>query len=248
MRIIIITAIVVLGLVFAVGAAVAMHSITDPSQLRLARLVVPLLPIVPAPRNRLSSQQDGITSSGNYGYAPSQQTLYAPVLAFVSPGPNRSVRAIDTINRTIPFIRQFFFHSQFNPELEHVIDQMPPRASTLIRAGALYADSGIPWKRAAGSVHEIAITGRPDNSDFAFSRVPEYVQPIAPFNFAGVFALTPIEPLSANAWDLISHNVLGRFAADVSLENFGAAVLMDVAAMSLRETRGDQEGSWDVRQ
>ena len=196
MREIIIPVVAVVVVVFAAGAAVAIHSIAEPSQLRSAQRVVPPVRIIigPIPGNRLSGQQDGITPSGNCGFAPPRQTLFAPVLAFVPPGPDRAARAIDAINRTIPFARRFFFRPEFNPELEHVIDQMPPRASTLIRAGALYADVGIPWRRKAGSVHEIAVTGRPDNSDFAFSIVPEYAQPIAPFNFAGVFAVTPIEP------------------------------------------------------
>jgi hypothetical protein len=242
---IIIPAVAVVGVVFAAIAAVAIRSIAEPSQPRSAQLVVPLLP---TPHNCLSGRQDGITPSGNYGFAPSRQTLFAPVLAFAPPGPNRGARAIDAINRTIPFVRQFFFRPEFNPELEHVIDQMPPRALTLIRAGAIYVDSGIPWKREASSVREIAVTGRPDNGDFAFSIVPEYAQPIVPFNFAGVFAITPIEALSPDARDLIPHNVLGRLVADVSLENFGAAALMDVAALSIAETHGDQEGLWDVRQ
>lgn len=241
------TIIPAVGVIFAIGAAVAIHSVAEPSQLRSAQLVVSSAPIIVAtPRNRLSGQQDGSTPSCSF--APSRQTLFAPVLAFVPPGPNRGARAIEAINRTIPFVRQFFFRPEFNPELEHVINQIPPRASTLIRAGALYADWEISWKRAAGSVHEIAVTGRPDNGDFAFSIVPEYAQPIAPFNFAGVFAVAPIEPLSPGARDSIPHNVLGRLVADVSLENFGAAALIDVAAMSLRETHGDQERLWDVRQ
>ncbi|MBV8454935.1 MAG: hypothetical protein JOZ29_22090, partial [Deltaproteobacteria bacterium] len=190
----------------------------------------------------------GIISSVNSGFAPPRHTLFAPVLALGPPGPNRGARAIEAINRIIPFVRRFFFHPEFNRELEHVIDQMPPRASTLIRAGALYANSGILWKRQADLVHEIAVTGRPDNSDFAFSIVPDYAQPVAPFNFAGVFAVTPIEPLSPDTSGLIPHNVLGRLVADVSLENFGAAAMMDVAAMSLRETHGDQNRLWDVRQ
>ena len=250
MRKIIILVVAVAGVVFAAGAAVAIHSITEPSQLRSAQPVVPPVPIiiVPTPGNRLSGRQDGITPSGNYDCAPPRQTLFAPVLAFVPPGPNRAARAIDAINRTIPFVRRFCFHPEFNPELEHVIDQMPPRASTLIRAGTLYADSGIPWQREAGLVHEIAVTGRPNHSDFVFSIVPEYAPPIASFNFAGGFAVMPIEPLSPDATDLIPHNVFGRLVTDVSLENFGAAALMDVAAMNLRETHGDQAGPWDVRQ
>src|SRR5262249_30602199 len=141
MRKIIIPAIVVVGLVVAIGAAVAMYSIAESAQLRPARLVVPPLPIVvPTPRNGLSSQQNGTTAPVDCGFAPSQQTLYAPVLALVPPGPNRCARAIDAINRTIPFVRRFFFRPEFDPELEHIISQMPPRASTLIRAGVLYAD------------------------------------------------------------------------------------------------------------
>jgi hypothetical protein len=249
-RKIIILAVAVVGVVFAAGAAVAIYSIAEPSKLRSTQPVVPPVPIiiVPTPVNRLFGQQDEITPSGSCGCTPPRQTLFAPVLAFVPPGPNRGARAIDAINRTIPFVRRFFFHPEFNPELQHVIDQMPPRASTLIRAGAFYADSGIPWKRKTDSVQEIAVTGRPDNSDFAFSIVPEYAQPIAPFNFAGGFAVTPIEPLSSDARDLIPHNVLGRLVTDVSLEQFGAAALMDVAAMSLREIHGDQERPWDFRQ
>jgi hypothetical protein len=248
-RKIIILAVAVVWVLFAVGAAVTIESIAGPSQARSAQPVEPQLPVVilPAAQSCWSGHQDSITPSGNYGFVPHRQTLFAPVLGFVPPGPHRGASAIEAINRTIPFVRQFLFRPEFNPELQHVIDQMPPQASTLIRAGALYADLGIPWNRQAGAVHELAVTGRPDNTDFEFSIAPEYRQPIAGFNFAGLFALTPLQPFST-ARDSFPRDVLGRFGADVSLETFGAAALMDVAAMSLSEIHDDQEGPWDVRQ
>ncbi len=185
--------------------------------------------------------------AGN-GFASPQQTLFAPVLALAPPGPNQAARALAAINRSIPFFRRVLFHPQFDPALERLIELMPPRESTLIRAAALYANPAIPWQREADGTHAIAIDGRERDGAFVFSLVPTYAEPAAPFDFAGLFALTP----SASGASLSSRSMpltlIGRLAGDASLESFGLGALINASALSLREIYGDLEQPWDKRQ
>ena len=180
------------------------------------------------------------------GFAPLGQTLFAPVLALAPPGPNRAARAIDAVNHTIPFLRRILFHPEFDPALEHVVGEMPLRQSTLIHAAVLYADPAIPWKHGSGDTRQIAVSGCQHAGDFVYSLARDYTESSGPFDFAGVFSLTPVQPWSPPR-DSVPPAVIGRLAGDASLESFGAAALIDASAIGLKEIYGDLEGPWDVR-
>jgi hypothetical protein len=176
--------------------------------------------------------------SGN-GFVRRQRTLFAPVVAFAPPGPHRAARALAATDRASSFLRRVLFHPKLDPALDHLMARMPPRESTLIRAAALYADSSIPWSREADATHQIAVDGQNHGSAFVFSMAPAYVQPVAPFTFAGMLALSPT---ASQVW-LASHpgppTLIGRLDGDVSLQGFGAAAIVDGWAIALGEIHGD---------
>ena len=185
--------------------------------------------------------------SADHGFIPPQRTLFAPVLAFAPPGPHRAARALASMDRAIPFFRRVLFHPEFDPALDHVIARMPPRESTLVRAAALYADPSIPWSREADATHEIAVDGRNQGGAFVFSISPAYLEPAAPFNFEGMFALSPPSSQVWSSTHPLPPILIGRFAGDTSLEGFGASAMVDAWALGLREIYGDLEGPWDRR-
>jgi hypothetical protein len=185
-------------------------------------------------------------ATGN-GFSPPQQTLFAPVVAFAPPGPDRPARAIAAIDRAIPFFRRLLFHPEFDPALDQLVAQLPPRESTLVRAAVLYADSSIPWNREANATHAIIVNGRTQGKAFVFTLAPAYQEPVAPFNFVGMFALSPSAsrvPLSGYSTPL---TLIGRLAGDTTIQGFGAAAIVDAWAIGLREIYGDLEAPWDTR-
>src|SRR5438552_997267 len=64
-------------------------------------------------------------------------SLFDAVLALAPPGPDRARRAVESLNRSIPFFRGILFRPKFDSALEQVTDRMPPRETTLIKAPAL---------------------------------------------------------------------------------------------------------------
>jgi hypothetical protein len=181
------------------------------------------------------------------GFAPPQETLFAPVLAFAPPGPNRAARAIEAINRTLPFLRRLLFHPEIDPALKHALQRIPPPESAMIDAAALYADPGIPWTQQAGG-HAIFVSGREHKADFLFSLAGAYAPTIEPFSFAGEFGLKPSLPRAEETTRSVPTSVIGRLEGDTSLPSFGASALVDASALALKEIYGDFEEPWDHRQ
>ena len=182
------------------------------------------------------------------GFGPPKRTLFAPVLAFAPSGPNRADRALAATDRAIPFLRRMLFHPEFDPGLERVIARMPPRESTLILASQLYGDDSIPWCLQKDATRAIAVSGRNHGAAFVFSLAPSFVEPSSPFNFAGIFALSPtLSRVQSSLTHPVPQTLLWRLAGDTSLQDFGAAAMVDASAFSLRETYGSLEEPWDTR-
>jgi hypothetical protein len=65
------------------------------------------------------------------GFAPDAETMFAFVVTLVPPGPDRARRAIAILDRQLAFQRRVTFYPVFAPTLQKVVDQLPPRESTL---------------------------------------------------------------------------------------------------------------------
>jgi len=182
-----------------------------------------------------------VRRAANAGFAPDSRTLFAPILYLAPPGPARASRAIVILNRQLDFQRKISFHPKLAPALQDVLDQLPPRQSTMIRAAALYSKPAIPWRDQPDGTHEICVAGRPINSDYLYALAPQWRSPEEPARFSGVFAL---KPAADSTPDNVS-SVTGTLAGELMLDTCGIGALIDAAADALREVYGDLKPPWD---
>ncbi|HYL59506.1 MAG TPA: hypothetical protein VEU51_11580 [Candidatus Acidoferrales bacterium] len=175
-------------------------------------------------------------------FAPATQTLFAPIVQLAPPGPGRAARAVAILDRQIEFQRKISFHPKIAPALQDVVDKMPPRQSTMIRAAALYSKPGIPWTDHPDGTHLIAVAGRPLDDDYLYDLTPEYRSPEEPARFSGVFGLKPA-PGSSEA---SIKAVTGTLAGELLIDTYGIGAAVDAAAATLREAYGDLHPPWDT--
>jgi len=175
------------------------------------------------------------------GFAPDGRTLFAPIIYLEPPGPARASRAIAVLDRQLDFQRKISFHPRLAPALQEVLDELPPRQSTMIRAAALYSKPAIPWRDQPDGTHEICVAGRPADSDYLYTLAREFRSPEEPALFSGVFALKPVADSTPD--DISS--VTGTLAGELMLDTFGIGALVDAFADALRELHGDLKPPWD---
>jgi hypothetical protein len=176
------------------------------------------------------------------GFSAAGQTIFAWVVQFAPPGPNRAARAIDAFSRQLAFQRKIAFHPQIGDELQKVVNEMPPRQSTLIRAAALYSRTDIAWNELPGGVHQISVSGQPKGGDYLYSLTHKYVPPQAPTHMAGAFTLKPNG--AASDGDITS--VIGGVGGELVTNTYGAGAMIDALSGLLREIHGDLQPPWDT--
>ncbi|MGC2494577.1 MAG: hypothetical protein WA410_17180 [Candidatus Binatus sp.] len=118
---------------------------------------------------------------------------------------------------------------------------MPPRQSTMIRAAALYSKAEIPWHDEPDGTHQICVAGRPDDSDYLYTLVPQCRSPEEPGRFAGMFSL---KPYGDSTPDSVS-SVTGTLAGELLIDTYDLGALVDTMADVLREFHGDLKPPWD---
>jgi hypothetical protein len=181
-------------------------------------------------------------SPATRGFAPDSETLFAPVVMLAAPGPDRAARAVVLLDRQLAFQRRISFHPAFGPSLEKVVDQLPPRQSTLIRAAALYSRADIPWSKLDDGTHLIAVEGRPDGGEFLYTLVPRYSPPEESQRMAGMFALRP----AAESAGAGAGSVIGMLGGELMMNTWGGDAGVDSAAVGLRQVHGDIKPPWDA--
>ncbi len=178
------------------------------------------------------------------GFSPSGRTLFAPILELAPPGPDRAARAIALLDRQFAFQRKIAFHPAWSASLDHVLDELRPRQSTLIRAAALYSDDNVPWVRLPDAEHAIFVTGQPLDRDYLYTSASKFEPPTQPFRMAAYFTLKP-SPEAMKDGDVSA--VIGKLGGEIQTNTFGAGAIVDADAAILRETYGDLKPPWDTQ-
>jgi hypothetical protein len=176
------------------------------------------------------------------GYAPEDQTLFAPWLEVVAPGPERARRALGVLDRQFTFQQKIAFHPQYSPALLALLEELPPRQATLIRAPALYSRDNIPWAALPDGSHQVSVAGHPRETDYYYTVTRSYRSPESAETFAGAFALKPTKPSTNGAMT----SVVGQLGGEVLLDTYGATAWVDVSAQALRRVYGDLKPPWDT--
>jgi hypothetical protein len=179
--------------------------------------------------------------ASNEGFAPPDRTLFAPIVELAPAGPNRAARAVAIMDRQLAFQRRISFHPVLDPRLQKVVDKLPPRQSTLIRAAALYSRKDIPWNITDRTVHEVAVAGHPDGSKFRYSLASSADVSERPQGFSGLFALRP----AAGSSDQDPASVIADLQAKLYLDTYGAADFIDAISATLPEVYGDLQPPFD---
>src|SRR5208283_439357 len=143
--------------------------------------------------------------------------------------------------RQLDFQRKISFHPKLAPALQDVVDLLPPRQSTMIRAAALYSKPAIPWRAEPDGTHQICVAGRPSDGDYLYTLAPQWRSPEEPARFSGVFGLKP----SPDSTPTNISSVTGTLAGELMLDTFGIGALVDAFADALRELHGDLKPPWD---
>ena len=188
-----------------------------------------------------SAGEPQATRRPDAGFAPENQTLFAPIVELAPPGPGRAARAIAIMDRQLAFQRKLSFHPALGPSLQKVVDELPPRESTLIRAAALYSKPEVPWTDKPDGTHQISVAGEPRGADFFYTLVNDYHAPEEPSHFSGVFALKP----SPGSTPANVSSVTGTLGGELMVDTYGIGGLVDTAAAILRELYGDLKPPWD---
>jgi hypothetical protein len=177
----------------------------------------------------------------NAGFAPDSRTLFAPVIYLAPPGPARASRAVAVLDRQLDFQRRISFHPKLAPALQDVLNFLPPRQSTMIRAAALYSKPEIPWRDGPDRAHQICVAGRPDHTDYLYTLLNQWRSPEEPARFSGVFSLKP----SADSTPDNISSVTGTLAGELMINTYGIGALIDACADAFREVYGDLKPPWD---
>ncbi|HYA36500.1 MAG TPA: hypothetical protein VEF03_12820 [Candidatus Binataceae bacterium] len=177
------------------------------------------------------------------GFAPDGLTLFAPALEVVSPGPNRAKRALAVLDRQFAVQPLISFHPAYSDDLNALLEVLPARDSTLIRALSYYNDEAVPWRRLSDGSHAVFVKGSPRTNDFFYATSQRFIVPETPWHFAGEFVLKPTRGSSdADA----PRSVIGTLGGELQTDTFGLGAMVDAAAAILRQTYGDLKPPWDT--
>lgn len=175
------------------------------------------------------------------GFAPDNETIFAPIIELAAPGPNRAARAILIFDRQLAFQRAISFHPELDDALTKLVEKMPPRESTLIRASALYSQQDIPWQSLKNGAHQIAVSGGPKSGEYLYKLTDKYVSPESPEHMAGQFTITPVPTP-----DTGTSSVIGLLGGELLMDTYPASAVVDLAADGLRQIHGDLKTPWDT--
>src|ERR1700719_122376 len=97
--------------------------------------------------------------------------------------------AMAALDRQLIFQHQTL-HPEYSPALDRVLELIPPRNSTLIRAASEYSRSDIPWTK-VDELHELCAEGFPRGQNFYVTTSPSCKTTAEPYQLDAYFALKP---------------------------------------------------------
>jgi hypothetical protein len=218
---------------------------TRQTTLRIAGLLAILflawpasLPAFQAPASDLA---ESVMRPAAPGFAPVNESIFFAILALANPGPGRAARALAIADRQLDFQRELWLDREFSPGVRDILEQLPPRQRTLLRAASLYNRDDIRWDELPNRTRQISVAGAGDRGDYLFELTNEYLSPERPFQMAGAFTLSP----SPSGVERRAGAVDGRVDAELLTDSYGADRGIDFVSALLRFVGGDFKSPWN---
>jgi hypothetical protein len=165
------------------------------------------------------------------------------ILALAPPGPSRAQRSLAIADRQLDFQEKIWLHPEFSLPVRKLLDQLPPRQATLIRATSLYSRKDIAWTELPEKAHRVSVIGRPQQESYLYELATKYQTPELPFHMAGAFTLTPV----SGPVDGAIRAVEGQVGGDLLTDTYGASGGLAFLAALLRFIHGDLRAPWDTQ-
>jgi len=176
-----------------------------------------------------------------HGFAPPRQNLFYPLLRLSPSGHPQA--ALDTFDTIMNFERKLALHPALSPELQALIDKLPPPETITIEIPALYADAAIPWQTRPPDVHYLDVTGRPDGTRYIYSLSRTADPSEQPGRTAGVISIRPTHPQNAaTPATVIAEIQTSLHPPGSSMPSQGIAACADLQ----REIYGSLSPPWDA--
>jgi hypothetical protein len=98
------------------------------------------------------------------GFAPPARNLFEPILGLGPEGkPELGLQAFE---QTFALQRKLLLHPAASPDLQALIDRLPPRETIVIQAPTLYESKDIPWLARPPDVHYLLLAGHLDGAGY----------------------------------------------------------------------------------
>src|SRR5215472_13429505 len=177
------------------------------------------------------------------GFSSQAETIFDTVLALAAPGPFRAQRSLAIADRQLDFQGKIWLHPEFSPPVRKLLDQLPPRQATIIRAASLYSRKDIAWSELPEKAHQVSVIGRPEQESYLYDLATKYQNPDLPFHMSGAFTLKPV--LGSVDGDIRA--VDGQVDGDLLTNTYGASGGLAFLAALLRFMHGDLCAPWDTQ-
>lgn len=177
------------------------------------------------------------------GFSSPAESIFNTVLALAPPGPSRAQRSLEITDRQLDFQEKIWLHPEFSPPVRKLLDKLPPRQATLIRAASLYSRNDIAWTELPEKAHRVSVIGRPQQESYLYELASKYQTPELPFHMAGAFTLTPV----SGSVDGDIRAVEGQVGGDLLTDTYGAGGGLAFLAALLRFIHGDLRAPWDTQ-
>jgi hypothetical protein len=177
------------------------------------------------------------------GFSAPGESIFNTVLALAPPGPSRAQRSLAIADRQLDFQGKIWLHPEFSPQVRKLLDQLPPRQATVIRAASLYSHKDIAWTELPEKAHQVSVIGQPAQEGYLYELTTKFRTPELPFHMVGAFTLKPV-PGSVDG-DIRA--VDGQVGGDLLTDTYGASGALAFLAGLLRFIHGDLRAPWDTQ-
>ncbi len=171
------------------------------------------------------------------GFAPLTQNLFHPLLSLAPSKPERALAAYEEI---FALEQGMVVHPALSPQLQGLVDRLPPPEMLPIEADALYSSAAIPWRTGPPEVHYLTIAGHPQDADFLYSLTHAEDPPQVPGQLAATISLRPAAGQG--------ESVVAKSKVQLYFSRMAAPTNMtSLVADSLGEIYGTLAPPWDER-
>jgi hypothetical protein len=137
----------------------------------------------------LSGWAQPLSPFATRGFAPPGQHLLAPLLRLAPAG--HASEAMQIFDRIHQLDRKLILHPALSPQLQALLDKLPPPEVISIEMPSLYNDADISWRSTGAGSRYLPFDAKPSGADYVYGLAGKPDPPIEPGLMEGTLTLIP---------------------------------------------------------